>query len=130
MLALLWPWAAKAQGDPPSPPGASAPAADLAPPKLTFDPGVAYPAQALRERVFDTRTVTLVLDIDASGAVTRATVETRQGHGFDEVATAAANRLVFQPASRGGRAIGSKIKCTRSANGHGPAAHPERTPRR
>jgi TonB family protein len=44
--------------------------------------------------------VTLKLDIDAAGHVTRAIVETPGGHGFDEAALAAAPGLELEPARR------------------------------
>jgi TonB family protein len=53
--------------------------------------------------------VTLVLDIDEQGRVTRAEVLTGAGHGFDEAAVAAARRFVFRPAQRGDRNVKSRI---------------------
>jgi TonB family protein len=45
-------------------------------------------------------TVTLELDIDAKGAVTRVAVVDPAGYGFDEAATQAAKKLVFEPAKK------------------------------
>src|ERR1700704_5667471 len=84
--------------------------ASIQAPKLKSDPGAIYPEQALRERFFQTVTVPLVLDIDANGAVAGATVETPQGHGFDEAAQLAATRLVFDPALRDGKPTPARIR--------------------
>src|SRR6185312_6389521 len=54
-------------------------------------------------------TVVLLVDIDSAGAVARARVETPAGHGFDEAALAAAQKLKFFPATQGGRPIPSRI---------------------
>lgn len=85
-------------------------AASLVPPQLETDPGVSYPPEALKERFTETVTVTLVLELDAQGAVRKATVAEPRGHGFDEAAIAAAQGLVFEPARRDGTAIAAKIK--------------------
>src|SRR5882762_5208284 len=90
--------------EPPKPP------ASIQAPQLKSDPGAAYPEQALRERFVETVTVPLVLDIDANGAVVGATVETPQGHGFDEAAQLAAARLVFEPALRDGKPTPARIR--------------------
>ena len=55
-------------------------------------------------------TVLLVLDVDATGAVARARVDTPAGHGFDEAALAAASKLSFQPATQGDKPIASRIR--------------------
>lgn len=57
-----------------------------------------YPPQAKAEG--REATVTLQLDIDAEGRVKGATVVDPAGHGFDESATAAAQKLLFEPARR------------------------------
>src|SRR5260370_3619425 len=96
---IIEPAPATAQGLPsPQPP---APA--IQPPHLRVNPGASYPEQALRERFFETVTVPLVLEIDASGAVVRAEVEAPQGHGFDEAAQLPAAKLVCDPALRDGK---------------------------
>ena len=51
--------------------------------------GATYPKQALDDGVRDTVEVPVLLDIDATGLVTRAVVEKPVGHGFDEAAVAA-----------------------------------------
>ena len=85
-------------------------AAEIVMPHLKTDPGAEYPTRALEDRVAATVTVVLLLDIDAAGAVTRATVATPQGHGFDEAAIAAAQKLAFDPARRDGTPIAARIK--------------------
>lgn len=107
-LITLWmrPLAAWAQGAAPT----NAPAAAVTPPQLQRDPGVAYPEDALRAGIHDIVTVSLIVDVDASGAVRSATVEMPQGHGFDEAAVAAAQALVFAPAQRAGTPIAARIR--------------------
>ncbi len=96
---------------PPKDEGAPAPApVTVTPPKLVKDEGAEYPAQALKEGVREAVSVVLVLELDATGAVRKATVETPVGHGFDEAAIAAAQKLVFEPAKRGDKPIASRIK--------------------
>ncbi|MGH7270657.1 MAG: TonB family protein, partial [Polyangiaceae bacterium] len=93
---------------PPQPPASSV--ATVTPPVLVKDDGAAYPKQALEERARGGAEVLLLLTIDSRGAVTRATVETPVGHGFDEAAVAAAMRLVFSPATRDGRPVAARIR--------------------
>ena len=90
----------------PSPPAAPV----VTPPIITKDDGAQYPTQALKDGVKDPIVVVVVLEIDPAGAVRKATVDAAAGHGFDEAALEAANKLVFQPATRGGKPIASKIK--------------------
>jgi hypothetical protein len=47
------------------------------------DPGAVYPREALEAHVREPVTVVLVLELDAEGKVTKATVEAPQGRGFD-----------------------------------------------
>src|SRR5262245_41493984 len=47
--------------------------------------------------------VVLVIDVDANGNVSDATVSRGAGHGFDEAAVTAAKQFVFKPATRGGK---------------------------
>ncbi len=54
-------------------------------------------------------TVHLTLTLDAMGKVTEAVVATSGGPDFDGAALEAAKRLVFSPASKGGKPIPSKI---------------------
>jgi TonB family protein len=82
----------------------------LVPPRLVHDDGAKYPQQALRERFFETVTVALVLVVDTSGTVTAVDVEEPVGHGFDEAAVEAARRLRFEPATRNGVAVVSRIR--------------------
>jgi TonB family protein len=79
-------------------------------PRLKSDSGAVYPEQALRDRVSGTVAVDLVLDIDARGRVIREAIAEPRGHGFDEAATSAAQRLVFEPATRDGSPVASRIK--------------------
>jgi TonB family protein len=90
----------------PAPP---APATVL-PPKLLHDPGVVYPVRAIGEHYFEKVSVGLVLELDAAGAVRKATVETPRGHGFDEAALVAAYRLKFAPATRSGVPVAARIR--------------------
>ena len=83
-------------------PGAAppAPAAAIALPVVKKNDGAVYPKQAIDEGVNDVVHVTVLLDVDATGHVTNAVVETPAGHGFDEAAVAAAHELEFDPAIR------------------------------
>jgi TonB family protein len=74
-------------------------------PVVKKNDGVAYPKQALDEGFLQTVAVAVLLDIDATGAVTKATVEKPAGHGFDEAAAAAGQSLQFDPATRGGKPV-------------------------
>lgn len=79
-------------------------------PVLKRDDGAEYPKQALRDGMREHVDVVLVLEIDATGLVKRATVDKPVGHGFDEAAVAAAAKLVFEPAKRNGTPIAVRIK--------------------
>jgi len=106
-LCLALPGVARAQpaGGQAAP---SAPAVTM--PVLKKDEGVAYPRSALDAGFRAPAEVALTLTIDATGVVTRAVVETPAGHGFDEVAVAAAQRLVFDPAMRDGKPVAARIR--------------------
>lgn len=95
-------------------PGAQQPAPPappvITPPSIKQDDGAEYPAQAITDKVKDPVEVVLILELDPTGAVKNVTVETPQGHGFDEAATAAAQKLVFEPAKRNGQPIAAKIR--------------------
>jgi TonB family protein len=93
--------------DAPPPP---APAPVVTPPVLDKDEGAVYPQRAIDEKVKDAATVVLILELDAQGAVTKASVETPQGHGFDEAATQAAQKLTFKPATKNGQPVPSKTR--------------------
>ena len=85
-----------------SSPGAAppAPAAAITLPVVKKNDGATYPKRAIDEGVHDVVHVTVLLDVDATGHVTNAVVETPVGHGFDEAAVAAAQELEFDPATR------------------------------
>jgi TonB family protein len=92
----------------PAPPPVAPPT--ITPPVVKKDEGAAYPTQAITDKVKDPVTVDLVLELDATGAVTKVTVEKPAGHGFDEAATEAAKKLEYEPARRNGQPIGAKIR--------------------
>ncbi len=82
----------------------------LVPPRLVHDAGVRYPAEVLAAHDFTTVTVNLAIEVDAAGRVTHADVEGPQtGHGFDEEALRAVHLATFDPATRNGVAVPSKI---------------------
>lgn len=84
-----------------------APTHAVTPPRLVrFEPAT-YPAQAEREGL--EADVILALSIDATGQVTSVAVREGAGHGFDEAATVAAQKFIFEPAKRAGTAVASKI---------------------
>jgi TonB family protein len=91
---------------PPPPP----PPVTLTPPVLKKDEGAVYPKQAIDDKVKDTVRVDVVIEVDPTGAPKSVTVETPQGHGFDEAAVEAANKLVFDPATRNGKPVAAKIR--------------------
>jgi TonB family protein len=93
--------------EPPSPDVSTAqpPPVAITPPVVKKNDGAVYPKQAIDEGVHDVVQVKLLLDVDASGAVKRAVVETPAGHGFDEAAVAAAEKLEFAPAVRDGKPV-------------------------
>lgn len=95
--------------EPVPPPAAPAPPV-ITPPSLVKDEGARYPEQALKDKVAAPAEVILVLELDATGAVKNATVETAAGHGFDEAALEAAQKLQFEPAKRNGQPIAAKIR--------------------
>jgi TonB family protein len=104
IAALLSPRVVAAQETPPTPRGVAVP------PKVRGEPSFRYPDQALKERFFETVTVVVVIEIDTSGKVRKAAVESRQGHGFDDVALATAERLTFEPAQRDGAPVAARFK--------------------
>jgi protein TonB len=69
-----------------------------------------YPEAARREGLEGD--VKLELLVGEGGEVTEVRVLQPAGHGFDEVAPAAARRIVFEPAQRGGRAVAVRIQWT------------------
>jgi TonB family protein len=107
--------AAAARAQPAPVPAQAEPAPPPKPPVVTLpvvtrNEGAAYPAQALREGIHDQVDVPLLLTIDATGAVTHVEVEKPIGHGFDEAATSAAQRLQFQPATRDGAPVAARLR--------------------
>ncbi|WP_437281423.1 TonB-dependent receptor [Sorangium sp. So ce375] len=82
-----------------TPPAATAaPAGKATPPRaLNYTPPE-YPPEAEKEG--REASVTLQLDIDRDGRVKHAVVVESAGHGFDESAVAAAQKLEFEPARR------------------------------
>jgi TonB family protein len=66
-----------------------------------------YPPEALRARI--EATVSLELDVDASGDVTGARIVTAAGHGFDDAALGAAKQFKFEPARQGTKAVPATI---------------------
>ncbi|WP_437579821.1 TonB-dependent receptor domain-containing protein [Sorangium sp. So ce887] len=81
---------------PPAP--TAAPAGRATPPRaLNYTPP-AYPPEAEKQGLEGS--VTLQLDIDRNGRVKQAVVVESAGHGFDESAVAAAQKLEFEPARR------------------------------
>ncbi len=80
------------------------------PPHLKTDATADYPERALTDKYFQTSTVNLTLEIDLAGHVKKATVDSPQGHGFDEAATLAAAKLVFEPATRNGTPVAALVK--------------------
>lgn len=79
-------------------------------PELVHDSPASYPKQAVDDRVTLPVDLIVVLELDATGRVTRASIDTPRGHGFDEAAVVAARGLTFTPARRDGVAIPAKIK--------------------
>ena len=115
-IALVTTLAPQAHAQP-AQPGAATPAQTAPPTKTATTPpvlkrndGAEYPKQALDEGLRSDTTVILVLEIDATGIVKSAAADPPVGHGFDEAAVAAAQRLVFEPATKGGQPIAVKIK--------------------
>lgn len=76
-------------------------------PKLVHFESAPYPEEAQKAGLQGD--VVLKLSIDAEGTVTQADVETPAGHGFDEAAQAAALKFKFEPATRDGKPLPSKI---------------------
>ena len=109
-LALAFPGVARAQPSPIPKGPAEATAPAITPPVLKKDEGVAYPRSALDAGFRERAEVSLTLTVDATGVVSRALVDAPVGHGFDEAAVAAAQRLVFEPATRDGKPVPARIR--------------------
>ena len=106
LALVLSPAAAFAQAADAPPPAAPV----IVPPRIVKDDGVEYPRQAVVDKVKGAVTVTLVLEIDATGVVKKATPDAPVGHGFDEAAVAAALKLTIEPATKNGTPMAAKIK--------------------
>jgi TonB family protein len=90
---------------------APAPPPVITMPVVVQDDGAKYPPQAITDKVKTETEVVLILELDATGAVTKATVEqSGNGHGFDEAALEAAKTLKLEPAKRNGTPIAAKIR--------------------
>jgi TonB family protein len=107
-MALVCAWASPVVGAPAegtaSPPAAEPPAREVIEPPVARDTPVEYPETETTSAV-----VVLELELDATGAVLRATIA--QGEPpFSDVALAAARDWSFTPARRGGRAVGARLR--------------------
>jgi TonB family protein len=83
---------------------------EITPPQLLVDSPAVYPQAALDAHFHEAATVVLVIDVDATGAVSRQRVEPSGGPAFDEAALAASKKLRFQPARQGNRPIATRIR--------------------
>lgn len=79
----------------------------LTPPELEKFVDADYPPEAQKAGLEGS--VTLALEIDATGKVTNVTVTESGGNGFDEAAIEAAKQFLFKPATRAGKPIAAKI---------------------
>lgn len=95
---------ASAQPDPQVP---TVEAAKVTPPVLTHFEPAPYPEEAQTAGIQGQ--VILKLTIDAEGKVSAVEVAEAAGHGFDELAAAAAKRFTFSPARRGDKAVPARI---------------------
>src|SRR5579862_41960 len=86
------------------------PARAVTMPVVRKNDGALYPTQALSEGFFEEVEVPLLITIDPTGAVTQAVLERPVGHGFDEAALAAAQKLEFAPATRDGKPVASRTR--------------------
>jgi TonB family protein len=80
------------------------------PPRLVEDRGVSYPKRALLNRFYDRVEVVLILELDETGQVVRASLESPGQHEFDEAALGAAKRLRFEPAERNRTPVAARIR--------------------
>ncbi len=90
-------------------PAQTTPEANVAvtPPKIVHFENAPYPPEA--EKLGLEANVILRLDIDKDGKVTGVAVTEPAGHGFDEAATEAAKKFLFEPARRGATPIPARI---------------------
>ena len=105
--------------DEPAQPAPAAPVAVVAP-VVKKDEGAVYPQQAIDDGFFEPVEVPMLIDIDATGAVTKVVVEKPVGHGLDEAAVAAARKLQFEPATRGGKPVAARNPARLQASRHRP----------
>jgi TonB family protein len=87
------------EGDKPKP--------NVTAPKLVHFEHAPYPPAA--EKAGIEGDVVLRLDIGKDGKVTKVEVAQSAGHGFDEAAAAAAQKFVFDPATRNGTPVAARI---------------------
>ncbi len=106
--AAAWAQQAPALGGSGVAPAPAAPVVTM--PVVKKNDGVTYPRQALDEGFHEPAEVSLILTIDATGVVTRAVVEKPVGHGFDEAAVEAAQKLQFEPATRDGKPVAARTR--------------------
>ncbi len=79
----------------------------LIPPKLLTYAQATYPQEAVKAGL--EAEVVARLDVDETGLVVGVTIEEPVGHGFDEAAEEAMYRFVFEPATRDGLPISSRV---------------------
>jgi TonB family protein len=77
-------------------------------PELLEFVNATYPAEAMKQGL--EANVVLILTIDREGRVIKAEAPEPVGNGFDEAAIAAAEQFRFQPATRDGNPIVTKIR--------------------
>jgi TonB family protein len=102
---------AEEQAPPPEAPAEPAPAPAVVAPRLLGEVRPEYPPRAQAEGI--AASVTLELDIDVTGAVTRTIVAIPAeppGYGFDEAALAAGATLRFEPAQLDGKPVAVRIR--------------------
>jgi TonB family protein len=83
------------------------PKATVTAPKLVHFEHAPYPAEA--EKAGVEGDVVLRLDIGKDGKVAKVEVVESAGHGFDEAASAAAEKFLFDPATRNGTPVAARI---------------------
>lgn len=96
VVTLLAPAALAAQPAPSTPPAPAELPPLLHGPEVTEFVEAVYPPDALAAGIEGT--VSLLIEVDASGAVTKIEVLRGAGHGFDEAAVAAVSQFRFLPA--------------------------------
>ncbi len=79
----------------------------LTPPKLVEYVQADYPAEAFGKGL--EAEVVAQLDVDENGLVVSVEIVEPAGHGFDEAAEAAISRFVFEPATRDGEPMSSRV---------------------